>query len=189
MIVRQPEERFPTAPEGSYAAVCVDEIDLGKVKSSFGGEETERNMVRLVWQIDEEMTDAECQRHNVPEGTRYTIKQDYTASLHEKAKLRQHLQSWRGRAFTQTELFGFDLESVVGQPCMLSIIHVQGRKGGTFSNLESVMRPPKGMAAIIPVEYVRVKDRPATAPAKKNSAPEEAPPTPNWSPADEDVPF
>ena len=35
MIVKQPDERFPTAPEGSFAAVCVDEIDLGKQQSNW----------------------------------------------------------------------------------------------------------------------------------------------------------
>src|SRR5476651_960289 len=124
MLVKAPAERFETAPEGSFAAVCVDEIDLGKVTTNFSGEEKTRNMVRLIWQIDEDDDS----------GRPYMIKADYTASLHENAKLRKHLQQWRGRAFTPAELLGFDLEGVVGAGCLLSIVHNEGSRGGTFAN-------------------------------------------------------
>ena len=183
MIVKAPEERFPTAPEGTFAAVCVDEIDLGKVKTSYAGEERERNMVRLVWQIDEQDD----------KGVPYLVKQDYTASLDEKAKLRKHLQAWRGRAFTPAELVGFDLENVVGHGCMVGIVHNQGRKGGTFANVDAVMRLPKGAVAPEVLEYVRVKDRPTAASAlvsqpRQQRPPETAPPDFQGI-TDDDVPF
>lgn len=185
MIVKQPDEKFPAAPEGSFAAVCVDEIDLGKVKSNFNGEERERNMVRLLWQIDEEMDD----------GKPYFIKQDYTASLDEKAKLRKHLQSWRGRAFTPQELLGFDLETVVGAGCLLSIVRVTGRKGGTFANVEGVMKLPKGMEAPRPRDYIRMKDRkvmpalPAPKPTSQRPPEEQPPEYHDMGITDDDVPF
>jgi hypothetical protein len=110
MIVRQPE-RISTAPEGTFPAVCVDEIPLGRIKTVYDGEERERDMVRLVWQLGEEDPNTKLP---------YVVRQDYTASLDEKSKLRKHLQSWRGRAFSPVELFGFDLETIVGAGCMLS---------------------------------------------------------------------
>jgi hypothetical protein len=188
MIVKQPDERFPTAPEGSFAAVCVDEIDLGKQQSNWNGETRERVMCRLVWQIDEEDAD----------GNLFLVKQDYTASLDEKAKLRKTLQSWRGRQFTPTELSGFDLENVVGSGCMLTIVHNQGSRGGTFANVEVVTKLPKGMVAPKPRGYIRVKDRKtiapqtserSTRPAQK-AAPEEEPPAfDDFNPTDDNIPF
>lgn len=194
MIVKQPDQKFAAAPEGTFPGVCVDEIDLGKVKSSFGGDERERNMVRLVFQIDEEMDSETAQKFNMPVGSRYLVKQDYTASLDEKAKLRKHLQSWRGRAFTTLELGGFDLENVVGVPCLISIVNVTGKKGGTFSNVEAVMKPPKGMDGMKPQGYVRVKDRPAapalvSQPTRKPLPPEQQPPDWDHGISDDDVPF
>ena len=182
MIVKAPEERFPTAPEGTFAAVCVDEIDLGKVKTSFNGEERERNMVRILWQIDEEDKD----------GKPFMVRQDYTASLDEKAKLRKHLQAWRGRAVTPAELVGFDMENVVGSGCMISIVHAQGRKGGTFANVEGVMKLPKGVVAPTVRGYVRMKDRIAEEPTVQRDsrrAPEYQPPDFNQGITDDDVPF
>ena len=191
MIVKQPDQKFPTAPEGTFPAVCVDEIDLGKVKSTFSGEERERVMVRLVWQIDEEMDDKTALQFSMPVGSRHIVKQDYTASLDEKAKLRKHLQSWRGRTFTQAELTGFDLENVVGVPCLISITHNTGSKGGTFANVEAVMKPPKGMETLKPLGYIRVKDRKIVAPAKPKPVEEEPPQYEayDYGITDEDMPF
>jgi len=201
MIVKAPEPKFPTAPEGTFAGVCVDEIDLGKVKSTFGGEERERNMVRLVWQIDEEMDDDTADKFNMPRNSRHIVKQDYTASLDEKSKLRKHLQAWRGRAFTFDELVGFDLEKIVGVPCLVSIVHATGKKGGTFANVEAVMKPAKGMPTLTAVGYVRLKDRKVAPAPPVNSQPkprlvpvEEQPPDTSeydryHGITDDDVPF
>ena len=107
------------------------------------------------------------------------------------------LRSWRGREFTSAELFGFELETVIGAPCMLSIVHNVGRKGGTFANVSGVMKLPKGMTQLAPEGYVRVKDRATTAdgPAlvsqpRHDRAPEEQPPDNYDGPiTDDDVPF
>ena len=48
------------------------------------------------------------------------ISETYTNSLGEKANLRKMLENWRGRAFTQEEMDGFDLRNVLG----LSLIHI-----------------------------------------------------------------
>ena len=64
----------------------------------------------------------------------------YTNSLNEKANLRRDLESWRGKSFTDEELDKFDLESIVGRPCLLSI--VAGRNGKTV--ISGVSGLPKG---------------------------------------------
>lgn len=204
MIVRAPEPKYPPAPEGTWSAVCVDEIDLGMVENKRFG--ATRHMVRLVWQIDEEVDDDTAAKYKavVKAGSRYIATQDYTASLDEKAKLRKHLQSWRGRVFTSVELFSFDLETIVGAPCLLSIVHNTGSKGNmVFANIEGVMKLPKGTEALKVKGYTRVKDRKPEAadvePAMVSmprSAQAQKPPEerqPDWDQGlgvtDDDVPF
>ena len=68
----------------------------------------------------------------------------YTLSLHENAALRRDLQSWRGRAFTETELAGFDLKTVLGVPCMITLVH---SPDGKYANIQAVAGLPKGMEA------------------------------------------
>ena len=182
MIVKAPEERFSTAPEGTFPAVCVDIVDLGMVENKFDPEAADRLMCRVVWQIDEQDDS----------GKPYMVRADYTASLHEKAKLRKVLESWRGRAFTPQELFGFDLETVVGSGCLLNVVHATGSRGGTFANVGAVMKLAKGMTAPAPKGYTRVKDRAAEAPKPQRPeriAHEQEPPAYAHGITDDDVPF
>ncbi len=175
MIVREPEQQFIQAPAGVHGAVCVDEVDMGLLPNRFDPESGPVQTVRIFWQIDEVMTD----------GRPYLIKKDYRASLHEKAGLRKDLEAWRGRPFTFDELAGFDLEAVVGAPCMINIVKKLSRKGKEFSNIASITPLPKGMNRIEPRGYVRVKDRPQPT-AARNSEPEHQP---FADVNDDDVPF
>ena len=55
------------------------------------------------------------------------------------------------------ELFGFDVESVLGSGCLLSVIHNTGSKGGTFANIASVMKLGRGMTAPTTKDYIASK--------------------------------
>ena len=174
---------FIPAPEGSHSAVLVDVVDLGTVPSTHNGRTESKHMARLVWQIGENMPD---------NGRRFTVSRLYNQSLHKKATLRRDLESMRGRAFTDSELRGFDLELLIGLPCLLNVVHVT-RDGTTYSNVSSVMQLPKGMTRLQPRDYVRVKDRQEQNSAfrnsvleKKNEEPKEAPPD---GVSDDDVPL
>jgi len=51
------------------------------------------------------------------------ISKDFTLSIKERSALKPFLEAWRGRAFTEEELSGFDLRAVLGAPCQMQIIH------------------------------------------------------------------
>ncbi len=161
--------KYQPAPEGTHAAVCVDVVDLGMLKVSFGGKEKEQHKVRIVWQIDEDRDD----------GKPFQVQRRYTLSLHEKAALRKDLEAWRGRVFTDAELEGFDVETLLSVPCLLSVVH-NTRDGDTYANINRIMRLPKAMEAPRPRDYVRVCDRTESAPV---------PNTEDFHVTDEDVPF
>ena len=136
------------APEGSHSAVCVDVVDLGILEVTYNGRTEKKHMIRLVWQIDQDMNN----------GKPFCVSRRFTLSLHKKAALRATLEGWRGRTFTEAELAGFDLEALIGSPCLLTIIHV-AHDGSTFANVSTVMKPPPGMKPLKRRDYVRVKDR------------------------------
>ncbi len=174
-IVKAPPEKYPTAPAGTFPAVCVDLVDLGMVENRFDPEADPKATVRLIWQLDEDDPDT---------GKPFLIRHDYTASLHEKAALRKTLAAWRGRDFTGAELFGFDLETIIGVGCLVSVVHNQGKKGGTFANVSGVMKLPKNMKAPDIRDYLRMKDR--------QPEPEPTRPQPAVSAfdiTDDDIPF
>ena len=149
--VREPQGKdFPTAPEGLHQAVCVDVWDIWTEKrpEQYGGGLVDKT--RVVWQLDSATED----------GQRYEVMQTYTASLHEKAKLRQHLEAWRGKRFTEDELKGFELEHVIGANCQVQVVRNLGKNGKTYANVQAVVPLGKGQVKIRPSEdYVRRKDR------------------------------
>lgn len=141
---------YTPAPEGTHQAVCVDVIDLGIVEGSYQGKPNKRHKIDLAWQIDELRDD----------GKRFVLYKRYTLSLGEKATLRHDLESWRGRAFTEDELRGFDVETVIGVNCLINVQHKKSADGSrTYANVVSVMPLIKGMAKIGASGYVRHQEQ------------------------------
>jgi hypothetical protein len=155
LIARRPQRSYALAPVGTHAAVLVDVQNLGMTATAYGM----KHKVRLVWQLD--TVDAE-------HGRRVEVARLYTLSLHERAALRQDLERWRGKKFTDAELDGgFDLERLLGVNCQLLISHDLGDNGTTYANVESVLPPVKGVVKLVPLDFVRLKDR---APGRHNGA-------------------
>ena len=127
---------FVQAPIGTHVARCVRMIDIGTQKSEYQGQTNIRRQVVIGWELPNElMPDGDYK------GKPFTVSRFYTASLNEKANLRRDLETWRGRAFTEQELAGFDSKTILGKPCMLSIIHNEKGK----ARVSGVMALPKGM--------------------------------------------
>lgn len=122
--------------EGTYLAICNMLVDLGLQFN-----ETYKNSSRKVligWEIPDETYEYDGETH------RKTLSKRYTASLSERATLRQDLAAWRGRDFTQEELAAFDLRNIVGASCLINVIHKESN-GKTYANISSIMALPKGM--------------------------------------------
>lgn len=131
--------KFEIIPEGTYTAICYGLIDEGEQYSQRYDKWAEK--VRIMWEIPELLINIDGE--NLPRA----ISKDYTASLGEKSNLRRDLVSWRGKQFTQEELAGFDLENILGAPCLLQIIHGTKSNGDKYASVSSVMRLPKSMTA------------------------------------------
>lgn len=146
LIVRRAQTQRALAAPGTHAAVLVDIQDLGMVPGAYGV----KRKVRLVWQLDA-LDDA---------GRRVEVARLYTLSLHERAALRQDLERWRGRKFTDAELdAGFDLEKLLGVNCQVVVSHNLSDGGRTYADVDSVLPATKGAPKLVPLAFVRLKDR------------------------------
>ena len=136
IIAKMPDNGgdYPIAPEGTHAAVCVQVIDLGTQYSEHYGKSAHK--ILLGWELPD--ADRGSGEHAVIAFRRYTL------SLHPKSALRQNLESWRGKPFTEAEL-DFDLAKLLGAPCLISIVH-DTRDGTTYANVAAVMAMLKGAA-------------------------------------------
>lgn len=124
-------------PAGVYSAVCSKVYDLG-VQEGYEGKRQQK--VVILWELDERKDN----------GERFLMSKTYTASLNEKAKLRQDLEAWRGRRFTPEELRGFDLDNILGAPCQLSVVEYTKQNGSPGTKISAVMPLGKGMEKIQP---------------------------------------
>jgi hypothetical protein len=85
------------------------------------------------------------------DGKPFTLSRDFTLSLHERSGLRPFLVGWRGRDFTNEELQRFDVQNLLGVPCMLNVVHKPGSEGRIFANVTAANPLPKRTTAPDPV--------------------------------------
>jgi len=177
--IRKSSEEFTPCPEGLFNALCVDVVDMGLMKSQYG----DKFKIKVVWQVEETNPENEDKR--------FTVRQFYTNSDNEKSNLRKMLESWRGQKFTQEQMDNFDVESVVGAPCQVQVVHNLGKEGKTFANAQAVVPAAGGVLPLEPNgDYIRECDRPTdvdrNSNGTRNAGLAEVPPPPD----DEDgMPF
>jgi len=129
------EGSFEPMPTGTHIAICTTVVNLGPQESPWGVKNKhyiafEVPAVRVEWKKDGKDMEGPA-----------IIGSRYTSSLSPKAILRQHLESWRGKAFTEGELEGFDLQNLLGIPCMISVVHSDD---GKYANIAAIMGIPTG---------------------------------------------
>lgn len=140
MLLPKPDEggSFELCPAGTFVAVCYRFIDRGTHVSEFMGEKKTRREVMMSWELcDEIMSD----------GRPFSASKTYTWSMHEKATLRKDLESWRGKAFEESDFVGpnsFDTKKLLGAPCMLTITH-ETKGDRTYSKVVSIGKLVRGI--------------------------------------------
>lgn len=132
---------FKRVPAGSHIAVCNLIADCGMQPGSALYPNPKRKLY-VRFEIPTERVEYEKDGQTV-EGP-MTLGSFYTASMNEKATLRKHLESWRGRSFTDEEAAQFDVSSILGKACMLSVVHSESG-GKVYANIASIGAMPKGI--------------------------------------------
>lgn len=133
-IIAKATPRSVPVSEGAHIAICISVIDLGLQTVQWQGTIKELRKVMLTWEIPDETIQVDGEERP------RVISKEYTLSLGDKAKLREHLEAWRGKKFSDDELDGFDLQNILGKPCLLQVLH--NERG--YANISAVMSVPKG---------------------------------------------
>ena len=138
------EGNFKPIDAGTYQAVCYAVWDIGNQLNPRYNKVYPK--VIIAWEIDKRIeTEGEYKNK------RFVVSNTYTLSLGDKAILRQHLESWRGKPFTEDELKGFDLSKLIGINCLINIVHKKSADGTkTYTNISSVMKCTEGMTKLTP---------------------------------------
>lgn len=132
---------FTPAPAGTHLAICVGVTDLGTQHNeafSYEGKSipaSDKPQILVTFELVTELIDMDGEMKPM------TISKFFNLFLNEKASLRKDLESWRSRQFTQEELQGFDVQKVLGAPCMVGITHTDRGK----AKITSISAVVKGM--------------------------------------------
>lgn len=133
---------FKPVPQGVHMARCYRVVDIGTQQVEWEGEKKLQRKCVIGWELFGEDEDGGPLEDDG--GMPLTISKRYTVSLGRNAKLRADLEAWRGRAFTDQELKGFDIANLLGAYCMVNVTH-NSRDGKTYSNIASISPVPAAL--------------------------------------------
>ena len=133
---------FKLPPAGSFMARLYRIIDIGTQTTEWMGKKKMQRKIIAMFELHGEDNDG--QPLQTVEGKPLIVSKRYTLSLDEKATLRKDLEAWRGKAFTQEELDGFNLEVLLGKCCMVSITH-SSYEGKEYANIAGISQVPAAL--------------------------------------------
>lgn len=142
-LTARPGQSIEPVETGNHHGVCVAVIDLGtQYNETFNKSQPK---VMITWELPDFPIKNEQGEPDPDKGFRL-ISKEYTAVLHEKANLYQDLVSWRGVAFSEEELEGFNVKKILGANCLVNVVRVT-KNGKTYANVSTVAKLPKAMTA------------------------------------------
>jgi hypothetical protein len=74
-----------------------------------------------------------------------------------KGNLRPFVEGFIGTKLHDDEVYNFNLEEVLGEACLLNVVHTE-KDGNTYSNIQGASPLPKGMVAPEPFNQKRSLD-------------------------------
>ena len=132
------------APSGTHIARCYKMIHVGTRSYEYNGDPKTKNSIWFYFELPTEMRTFDKENGEQP----LSINIEYNLTFYEAAKLFQHVNTWRGKTLTPQEIDDFEIDSLIGEPCMLSVIHnVSSKNGKTYANITGVSAMPKGIEA------------------------------------------
>ena len=139
---KKPGGDFQQVEPGTYVARCYSMIEIGTVETEFNGEKKKAHKVNITWELPTETAIFHDDRGPEP----FVVSKTYTLSMHEKSTLRKDLESWMGKGYTDEEAKRFDITKLLGQPCILSVIHQPGKTDPTrnYVVISSISKMMKG---------------------------------------------
>ena len=148
---KQTGGNFTPCPEYTGRAVCVDITPLKAYETEYGT----KQKFKIAFELDLQ------DKSRNPVQPWVVMTAPMTASLHEKAGLTKFLKDWHGRALTAEETTSLDLDSLIGRPATVVIVHEQSQDGTkTFSNIKLIMAHKSGEPLKPSGLWVRMEDRP-----------------------------
>jgi len=127
-------------PEGTHVARIYEYIHLGTQKGEWEGKELVQYKLRFSFEFPTEKRVFNEAKGEQPMSMSY----DATLSFNEKANLRKLAEACFGK-MTDAEALNFDVDTLVGKACLVSVAHKPPKDGIVYSYINGFMPLMKGL--------------------------------------------
>ena len=135
------ESSFELVPAGNHVARVYRIIHIGTIPETYMGEEKMMNKVMIGFELLNKKKVFKEERGEEP----YVISREYTLSMNEKSNLCKLIEGMLGMVFHGDEGEGFDVFSLIGQECLVNVVHKKSAKGNDYANITGASPIPEGM--------------------------------------------
>ena len=138
-----PKAKRILPPEGTHLARLVRILHLGTIQEEYMGEMKEMNKVDFMFELVDEL-------HTFKEGDEpkpFVISKELTLSMGEKANLRKLIEGITGKSMVQGEADGFDIESLLNKPCLITVKYKTSKAGNERAEITTASPLMKGQTA------------------------------------------
>lgn len=142
-------------PAGAHVARLYQIIHVGSVPSTYQGQERISDQVRLTFELCNEKKVFKEEEGEKPLSISTRFE---TYSMGKKANLRRLVEGMLGVTLHDDEAFNMNLDDILGQECLLTVVHTEGKDGNTYANIKGASPLPKGMLAPAIVNTPRFLD-------------------------------
>lgn len=137
-IKQKATANIPPMKAGTYPTICVGIIDLGEQHNTMWNKY--ENRVLIIQEFPSKTVEIDGEQK-----PRW-LSQEFTASLHDKAKFTQYVTQWRGEPFSEEEKKeGFDMRKLLGEPGFTSVGVEEGKDGKAYNRINGTVAFPEGM--------------------------------------------
>jgi hypothetical protein len=137
------DKKFDPPPAGNHIARVYSIIHIGTLKGEYMGEPKETDTVRIGFELPNETKVFKEGEEPRP----FVVSREYTNSMGEKANLRKLVEGIIGAGLLDKEAEFFDVTQLIGETCMLNVIHKTSKAGNEYAHILSAAPLPKGVKA------------------------------------------
>lgn len=141
-IANKPNVERKLVPEGTHIARVIGFIYVGTIDDTYMGVAKKLQKIRFTFEFPEEL-------HVFKEGDDakpLVHSEEYTLSMGSKSNLRPVVEGIIGTSLMDEEAYGFNLESLIGLCCLVSMKHKVSKKGNNYAYISSTAKLMKGQA-------------------------------------------
>jgi len=138
------------APAGTYPARVCKFMNLGTRIQEYQGQPKDYpdTLINLTWELPTKLKEFTTKNDNGTEKVEekpIVISREFTLSMGPKSNLRPIVEGIIGTTLSDDEAYNFDIESLLGMACLITINHKESSTGNTYAKVVSTAPLIKGM--------------------------------------------